>query len=419
MNVKKILIPALCAALLCAALTGCAGKKTDAGPTAAPTETAVPEETAAPEETTAPEEDTQPSEQDIAEAQAQAEAEAKAITDKLMAVRETYDPETVICTVNGREVTWGMYYYFLSGALEEMAYYTGSLPGDFNEILTGETTMGDYFKDSSRSQCVYYIVAQTKAAELGAGLTEEQEASVQEYWDSVVEHYGGQEALEQALRESCLDKDTFLTFLRSNDMLSNIMEQTYGLEGERLTDEQIRAWAADGGYARTKHILYYFYDENGQPLDEAAVAALKVKADETLAELKAIEDPEALEARFDEIMAADTGDPGLEDFPEGYTFPPNSMYEEFEEAAFALEEYGLSEIVESQSGYHIILRLPLLAEGHTLDRNSNTGEYMTLRESAANDLFSRELAGWIKDAEVVWTEGFEDLDLNKLFAEEK
>ena len=95
------------------------------------------------------------------------------------------------------------------------------------------------------------------------------------------------------------------------------------------------------------------------------------------------------------------------------------MYEVFEEAAFALEEYGLSEIVESQSGYHIILRLPLLPEGHTLDQNANTGAYMTLRESAANDLFSTELAGWIRDAQVVWTPGFEDLDLNELFSADK
>ena len=406
MKRTPILSLLLCAALLLVLLTGCGADKSAPEP-AEPDATEAPQETELPAETEAPAPTADP------------QAQAQAITDTLMAARETYDPDTVICTVDGYEVTWGMYYYFLAGDLEEMAYYTGALPGNFDEQVTDEVTFGAYFKDSALGRCKYYAVAQTKAAELGLGLTEEQEQQIGEYWDSMVEHYGGREALEQAMKEACLTEELFLTFLRSNDALSNVMEQTYGLAGELLTEEQVSDWAAEKGYARTKHILYYFYDDQGQPLDDAGKAALKQKADETLAELKALEDPEAREARFDEIMAADSGDPGLESFPEGYTFPANTMYEEFEAAAFALEEYALSELVESQSGYHIILRLPLLPEGRTLDQNANTGEYMTLRESAANDMFSRDLSGWIKNAEVVWTEGFEDLDLNALFTAEE
>ncbi len=38
-------------------------------------------------------------------------------------------------------------------------------------------------------------------------------------------------------------------------------------------------------------------------------------------------------------------------FPEGYTFTNEAaMYPEFKEAAFALEEYGLSDVVESSAG---------------------------------------------------------------------
>ena len=411
MKTRKITALLLCLLLLASALAGCGGSKEAPQPTDAP-ETS-PEAADAPEETQAPD-------PDPADAQADAEAQAQAVRDTLLAVRDTYAPDTVVFTADGRDVTWGMFYYFLAGDLEELAYYTGSLPGDFNQPLTEELTFAEYFLRSARSSCVYYAVARNKAEELDAGLTEEEEARVQEYWQKLVDNYGGEEETAEALREACLDKETYLTFLRSSQELSNVMEQRCGLAGERLTDEQVNAWAADQGYARAKHILYYFYDDQGQPLDDAAKAALKIKADETLAELQALsDDPAALEARFDEIMAADTGDPGLADFPQGYTFPANTMYEEFEEAAFALEDYALSEIVESESGYHIILRLPLLPEGATLNRNSNTGAYMTLRESAANDLFSRELAGWINDAEIQWAQGFEDLDLNRLFAVEK
>ena len=43
----------------------------------------------------------------------------------------------------------------------------------------------------------------------------------------------------------------------------------------------------------------------------------------------------------------------------GYYFGAGEMVEEFENATKALEENGISEIVETSYGYHIIKRLPL------------------------------------------------------------
>ena len=114
-------------------------------------------------------------------------------------------------------------------------------------------------------------------------------------------------------------------------------------------------------------------------------------------------------------MNEDSGDAGgLSGFPDGYTFTAGTMYDVFEDAAFALEEFGLSEIVESVAGYHIILRLPLDPAGATMDQDSNTGEYLSLGANAANDLFSTWLAELIKDTEVEWYGDFKDLSMQKL-----
>jgi hypothetical protein len=51
-----------------------------------------------------------------------------------------------------------------------------------------------------------------------------------------------------------------------------------------------------------------------------------------------------------------------------------------------------------------------------MEQDSNTGDYLSLRQCAANELFNRELLSWIGDAEVEWESGFENLDLNALFA---
>ena len=73
-------------------------------------------------------------------------------------------------------------------------------------------------------------------------------------------------------------------------------------------------------------------------------------------------------------------------------------------------------MVETNYGYHIILRLPMTPEGLTMDQDSGTGAYMTLRESAAAERFNLDLTGWINDAKVEWTdEKYENLDLNDLF----
>ena len=119
-------------------------------------------------------------------------------------------------------------------------------------------------------------------------------------------------------------------------------------------------------------------------------------------------------ARFDELMA-DADDPGMTTFPDGYTFTSNQMVQEFEDGTRALEEYEISDIVESSYGYHIILRLPLDPEGKTLSQDSGTGDYMTLRADAANELFNAMLLDWIETSTVEWQGDFGTMDYNELF----
>ena len=399
---KKLTIPVLVLALLLSLLTGCAGGKTPETAEEPAPETV--EATEAPEAGDAGADD--------------ADAAYQALQEQIVRMGGTFDPDTVIATVNGRDLTWRMYYYFISADLQEYIYYTMALPESFDTALTDEVTLNKYFNDSALSQSIYYIVADAKADEMGAALSEETLQSLDEYMAGLAESYGGEEALREAMRSSFLDEELFMFLVTASEKLSAMSSALYGAEGEKLTDEEVLDWAREKGYVRTKHILFYFYDENYQPLDDEAIAERKTRAESVLAELKDLsEDRAALEARFDEIMNAESGDTGgLLSFPEGYTFAAGTMVDAYEQAAFSLEDYALSDVVETSYGYHILLRLPLSADGMTMDQNSSTGAYMTLRQSAANDLFAGQLVDWINEAEVVWTEGFEDLDLNVLLA---
>jgi peptidyl-prolyl cis-trans isomerase D len=82
--------------------------------------------------------------------------------------------------------------------------------------------------------------------------------------------------------------------------------------------------------------------------DEQAKAEIRKRAEDLLARAKAGEDFAALAKKHSEDLgsAANGGDLGL--------FPRGRMVPEFETAAFALQAGGLSDIVESQFGLHII-----------------------------------------------------------------
>ncbi len=62
---------------------------------------------------------------------------------------------------------------------------------------------------------------------------------------------------------------------------------------------------------------------------------------------------------FDELMAEYTEDTGSAEHPNGYLFTEGEMVEEFENAVKALKIGKISNLVKSDYGYHIIMRLPL------------------------------------------------------------
>jgi len=112
-----------------------------------------------------------------------------------------------------------------------------------------------------------------------------------------------------------------------------------------LTDEEvIESYKRD--YVRARHILISTQEATS---DAEFGQALK-EAEEVLARLNAGED-------FATLLNEYNDDPGATE--EGYYFTTGQMVESFEEASFALEIGGRSEIVQSSYGYHIIERLPI------------------------------------------------------------
>ena len=375
---------------------------------------AADEETASPEATGTPTEGVTDSASDDANA-AVSEMQAKyaQIEAQLDAASKKYDGSAVVATVNGTEVTWKLYYYLLGSLTSQFINYTMAIP-DFSIDVGDGTTLQDALRETLEARMKYYTVPLIEAE--ARGLTETVNAEVETQWQNVVEQYGGVDALMEAIESAYLDEPTYRTLLSSNAAFNAIMENSYGLNGEKLSDEDVLAWANDNDYLRCKHILFLTENDDGTDMTDEEKAEIRKEAEAALEELRALEsDREALLARFDELMA-DADDPGMTTFPDGYTFTSGQMVQEFEDGTRALADYEISDIVESSYGCHIILRLPLDPEGKTLSQDSGTGDYMTLRADAANELFNAMLLDWIDTAEVEWQGEFGTMDYNELFA---
>jgi len=111
-----------------------------------------------------------------------------------------------------------------------------------------------------------------------------------------------------------------------------------------LSDEDVVNYLKND-YVHARHILISTQEATS---DAQFGQALK-EAEEVMKKLEAGED-------FADLIAEHGDDPG--ETGEGYYFTSGQMVASFEEAAFALEEGEISEIVQSSYGYHIIERLP-------------------------------------------------------------
>lgn len=102
-----------------------------------------------------------------------------------------------------------------------------------------------------------------------------------------------------------------------------------------------------------KHVLISTVDDKtGEPLTGRALEAAKTKAETVVRRANS-------GASFDKLIEEYGQDPGMTSSPDGYVFTYGEMVKPFEDATYALAENKISDVVETDYGYHIIKRLPL------------------------------------------------------------
>ena len=274
-------------------------------------------------------------------------------------------PDAIVASLNGNGASADLVAYWIgydvSYLNSYMQYYTGSSI-NWDDTLSDGMSVADYVKASVLSSVKQHLVLENLANKYGVTLTEGQESAMADSDQTYIDQYGSEEAFEEEIAKLGMRRETYDRVARSNYLYQNLYE-LYNTEGSALyaSDEDLAVYAADQNYITADHIVLSTKDlTTGEALTDEQKAEKKALAEEIKQKLDACEgDIDELTALFQELADQYSEDPGRETYPTGYTFTTGSMVQEFEDAAYALSEGEVSEVVESSLGYHILLRLPL------------------------------------------------------------
>jgi len=292
-------------------------------------------------------------------------------------------PDTPIAIVNGAPIAKAEFDRAMAGYLRQFQQQTGSMHG-------GVSTANDQMKSDVLQQLVdrellYQESMKAPAADAGQ--------KVQEEYDAYRGRFPSQEEFDQALTAQDLDDATLRDLMGRQVQVRHYLE-TQVVPGIEITDEGIRKFYDENldkfevpEQVKARHILIRVEAS----ADETTRAAAREKAAGIQKRCVAGEDFAALAAEFSEDpgSAATGGDLGF--------FPKERMVPPFAEAAFALADGQISEVVETRFGYHIIQTTERKAAGRQ--------DFDEVKEPIANYLRNQALDQAVKERIAALREG--------------
>ena len=166
--------------------------------------------------------------------------------------------------------------------------------------------------------------------------------------DSLMEQqylrHGGRDKLMESVQKIDVDVQTVDQQMKESVIIENYLNQKL-LAKTQLNDEQLKEAYMDDKTATVRHILL-----NTQGKSDSEKEEIRQKMEGLLERARSGEDFAALAKEYSEDRGSKDNGGLYKDFARG------AMVKPFEDAAFSLEVGALSEPVQTQFGYHVILR---------------------------------------------------------------
>jgi len=168
------------------------------------------------------------------------------------------------------------------------------------------------------------------------------EAEVDSFMNMQMAQFGGKEKFMQGLQENDISMEAVREDVVSSLSINRFLEDTLATASQ-VTEEDIKKAYAEDKTTSVRHILFL---TQGKP--DSTKKAIRAKAEEVLKLAKSGENFEKLVKQYSE-------DPGSKDTGGLYKdFERGQMVKPFEDAAFETPIGQISDVVETNFGYHII-----------------------------------------------------------------
>lgn len=319
--------------------------------------------------------------------------------------------DTALITVDGVEVPAEEVLYWVSSYADQYAAWGMT---DLTMDMGNGQTLGQYYLDSAVETATLYQLMENKAEELKLGWSEENQTSYDEQVQTMKTSLAQQAGLDIETQSDKVDtelvrlisymglsQEGFFHINQASFLYDNLMNGLFGTEG---TDAPDAEKLNEAGVFHAKHILIKaepVTDADGNVTDDG-MAAAQAQAQALYDQLLSAEDPMTL---FDQLMTENTDDVdssgNVNGGTEGYTFGDGEMVTEFYEGTKALAEGEISEPIQSQYGYHIILRL-------SADNQAGYDKYAQVK-------MQDQIDQWMDEAQVERAEELDSLDLQAYY----
>lgn len=278
--------------------------------------------------------------------------------------------DRTVMTIGDVEVSAELYFYwvcYVCGTLEynilseynNYGMYGSCIDRDTMTVDWTSTYAGmplmDYALAQAEETIKYYMSIEELAAENNATLNDQNRTDLAAEFDQYVKEMGGDSAFVNYLQMLGISHKTFDRISSVSYLYDNLLNLVFQ-EGSNLylEEEKYNLYAT---YA--DHILIATQNmQSGEMIDQQTRVQKYQLALDLADQIHAAADPIAL---FEEFADTYGEDPGRESNPTGYIYTPGTMIDEFEATAANLLPGEISEPVQTDYGFHIILRRDLVA----------------------------------------------------------
>lgn len=278
-----------------------------------------------------------------------------------------------VASINGESISMDEYNYFLHTmqlSYEQGFSAQGADPDTSWEAEKDGKTTYEIMKETAYDDMIDIYILAAEAEKAGITCTQEE---INQTKSQMMQSFSSESSF---LKEFDMNASGFNKVAKLMTLYAKYRDSLMGEKEFEISDEDILN-EYKNTYMRAKHILFSTVDDKQQPLSDEEIAEKKKLAEEVLAKAKGGSD-------FDALMSEYSEDPGSQSNPDGYVFTEGQMVSEFEDAVKALKPGEISDIVESQFGYHIIKRLELNAD-------TESEEYKSIASNLGSTIFTDKL----------------------------